>query len=189
MIKPMAVAVFIGLLCACANSVNINTDYFEGTDFSHLKTYRWYDDVYPSRTAEYRSYGSADKLVRQATDRELKQRGFHPIAQGDGDFLLNYRVSSEAKMNMNSYYNDPGVHGGVSTGTYGTSVALGVSVGGGPTYYKEGTVVIDIIDFASNSVVWRAVADGRLPKNMGLKERNNIIRELIPRMLKDFPPD
>jgi hypothetical protein len=88
-------------------------------------------------------------------------------------------------MNMNSFnsYDQPGVHGGVATGTYGTSVAIGVSTGSsGPTYYKEGTIVIDIIDVASNSVVWRGVADGRLPKDMGLSKRNEIIREIVPRI-------
>lgn len=187
--RILATALATALLYGCTNTVNINTDYLESSDFSHFKTYRWYDDVHPSRTAEYRSYNSSDKLMRQAVDGVLKKRGYRPNTLDGGEFLVNYRISAEEKMNMNSYYNQPGVHGGVSTGTYGTSVAIGVSGGGGPKTYKEGTVVLDIIDTASNSVVWRTVADGRLPKNMGLNERNQIIRELIPKMLADFPPD
>lgn len=187
-LKTLVLALLGSLLAACANQVNISTDYLEDTDFSHLKTYRWYDDVYPSRTAEYRSYNSSDKLMRETINRVLKQEGYRPNTLDGGEFLVNYQISAQEKMNMNSYYNQPGVHGGVSTGTYGTSVAIGVSGGSGPTTYKEGTVIIDILDAATNKVLWRAVAEGRLPKNMGLKERNDIIHELIPKMLKEFPP-
>jgi hypothetical protein len=189
-IKNLAIALTISALAACADTVNINSDYFEGSDFSQFKTYRWYDDVHESRTAEYRSYNSSDKLMRQTVNAALKKKGLRPNTLDGGEFLVNYRISADAKMNMNSFnsYDQPGVHGGVATGTYGTSVALGVSTGSGPTYYKEGTIVIDIIDVASNSVVWRGVADGRLPKDMGLSKRNEIIRQIVPRILEDFPP-
>ena len=190
-IKTLAIALAICTLAACAETVNINSDFFEGTDFSHFKTYRWYDDVHESRTAEYRSYNSSDKLIRQTVDATLKKKGLRPNTLDGGEFLVNYRLSADAKMNMNSFnsYNQPGVHGGVATGTYGTSVAIGVSTGSsGPTYYKEGTIVIDIIDVVSNSVVWRGIADGRLPRDMGLSKRNEIIREIVPRILEDFPP-
>ena len=47
-----------------------------------------------------------------------------------------------------------------------------------------------IVQFdASNSVVWRGIAEGRLPKHMGLTERNNIIHEVVPRILESFPPE
>ena len=187
--KILALALLISALSACSNTVTIDSDYFEGTDFSHLKTYRWYDDVHKSRTAEYRTYNSSDKLMRQTVDATLKKKGLRPNTLDGGEFLVNYRISADEKMNMNSYYNQPGVHGGVSTGTYGTSVAIGVSAGGGPTYYKEGTIVIDIIDVASSSVVWRGIAEGRLPKDMRLTERNNIIHEVVPRILESFPPE
>lgn len=189
--RLMGLLLSLGLFGACANSVNIYTDYLEDSDFSSYKTYRWYDDVVRSRTSEIRSYNSSDKLIRETVNAVMKKHGLRPNTAKGGEFLVNYRISSEARMNMNSFnnYNQPGVHGGVSTGTYGTSVAIGVSTGSsGPSYYREGTVVLDVIDAASNSVVWRSVAEGKLPKKMGLKERNEIIRELVPRMLKDFPP-
>jgi hypothetical protein len=188
-IKIVAIGLFTLALVACSNTVNIDSDYFAGTDFSTLKTYRWYDDVHESRTARYRTYNSSDKLMRQVVEAELKKKGLRPAAGDTGEFLVNYQIGAETVMNQTIHNNDPGVHGGVSTGTYGTSVALGVSVGSsGPTYYKEGTVVLDVIDTATNKVIWRSIADGRLPKDMGLNKRNEIIRELVPRMLEEFPP-
>lgn len=177
-------------LNGCSNTVSVDTDYFKGTDFSQYKNYRWFDDVNPSRTAEYRSYNSSDKLIRETVNTTLQQKGLRSATAGDGDFLVNYRLSADEKMDMNAYYNQPGVHGGVATGTYGSSVALGVNLGGGPVYYKDGTIVLDIIDTKTNAVVWRGVAEGRLPKDrdMSLDKRNQIIREVVPSILKSFPP-
>lgn len=177
-------------LGGCSNTVNIDTDYFEGTDFSHYKTYRWFDDVHPSRSAEYRSYNSSDALIREVANATLQQKGLQLADAGDGDFLVNYRLAADKKMDMNAYYNQPGVYGGAATGTYGTSVALGVSMGSGPIYYQEGTIVLDIIDTQSNSVVWRGVAEGRLPKaqDLTLDKRNQILREVVPSILESFPP-
>lgn len=183
-------ALVIATLCGCANKATIATDYFEGTDFSGYKTYRWFDDVHPSRTAEYRSYNSSDKLMRETVNATLRQKGLLPATTEESDFLINYRLSADEKMDMNAYYNQPGVHGGLATGTYGSSVALGVSLGGGPIYYKDGTIVLDILDAQTNAVVWRGVAEGRLPKDadMSLNKRNQIIREVVPSILESFPP-
>ena len=181
----------IATLWGCANKVTIDTDYFEGTDFSGYQTYRWFDDVNPSRTAEYRSYNSSDKLVREAANAVLRQKGMTLVNDDEAGFLVNYRLSADEKMDMNAYYNQPGVHGGVATGTYGTSVALGVNLGSSrPVYYKDGTVVLDIIDVQSRKVVWRGVAEGRLPKSadLSLDKRNQIIREVVPAILDNFPP-
>ncbi len=193
----MKTSAFIGIaciltaLCGCANKLTIDTDYFEGTDFSGYKTYRWYDDVSPSRTADYRSYNSSDKLIRETANAVLREKGMNLAGSGGAEFLVNYRLSADEKMDMNAYYNQPGVHGGVATGTYGTSMALGVNLGNpGPVYYKEGTVVLDIIDARSRKVVWRGVAEGRLPQSqdMSLDKRNQIIREVVPAILEGFPP-
>jgi hypothetical protein len=129
--------------------------------------------------------------MRETVNATLKKRGFRANTSDGGEFLVNYRISAESKMNMNSFnsYNQPGVHGGVATGSYGTSVAIGVTAGqSGPTHYQEGTIVIDIIDADSSTVVWRGIAEGRLPKHLTLSKRNDIIREVVPRILKDFPP-
>jgi hypothetical protein len=178
-------------LWGCANPVTIDTDYFEGTDFSGYETYRWFDDVNPSRTAEYRRYNSSDELIREAANAALRRKGMTLVEDDRAEFLVNYRLSADSKMDMNAYYNQPGLHGGVATGTYGTSVALGVNLGNpGPVYYKEGTVLIDIIDAQTREVVWRGAAEGRLPKpgDMSLDKRNQIIREVVPAILDSFPP-
>ena len=81
------------------------------------------------------------------------------------------------------------MHGGVSTGTHGSSVAIGYSSpNSGVRTYKEGTLVIDIIDSSSYKIVWRGVAEGRLPKTTSINERTQIVRDAVGMVFEEFPP-
>lgn len=178
-------------LFGCASKPTYSYDHDASVDFSELKTYRWYDDVYPSRDSRYRSYGDANNRVRRFINRELTSKGFTEAKSGNADFLVNYHVSKEERYSakqFNNYY-DGGVHGGVSTGSYGSSVAIGYSTGGGkPKTYAEGTVVIDLLSSEAKGLIWRSIAEGRLPKKLSPSIRDNAADLLSKEMFSAFPP-
>jgi len=90
---------------------------------------------------------------------------------------------------FNNYY-DGGVHGGVSTGSYGSSVAIGCSTGGGkPKTHAEGTVVIDLLSSETKGLIWRSIAEGRLPKKLSPSIRDNAADLLSKEMFSAFPPE
>ena len=59
------------LTSSCASGPDIVIDYSTDRDFSRYKTYRWYDDVVPSKEAEYRQHNSHDKRVRKYFNNEF----------------------------------------------------------------------------------------------------------------------
>ncbi|WP_101759014.1 DUF4136 domain-containing protein [Oceanicoccus sp. KOV_DT_Chl] len=191
MLQILKTVFLVMLIAACANGPELNYDYLLDRDYSLLKTYRWYDDVYSSKEAEYRSYNASDKRVRTYIDRELIAKGYRLLNEGKSDFLINYHISKQERYSnsqFNDYY-DRGMHGAVSTGTMGTAVAVGYSSGNNePRTYKEGTVVIDILATADNKIIWRGIAEGRLPKELSQAKRNHIANELAKEMLAEFPP-
>ena len=181
------------LMTACASGPAYNYDYALDRDYTTLKTYRWYDDVYASKEAEYRSYNSSDKRIRKYIDRELKAKGYRQKNSGQADFLVNYHVSKQERYSsqqFNNYYgSNGGVHGSVATGTRGSAVSIGYTSGNGkPRTYKEGTVMIDIISGSDNKIIWRGVAEGRLPKSLSQAKRNQIANTLSKEMIGAFPP-
>lgn len=181
------------LLSACAsNEPSVTTDYATDVDFSRWQSYRWYGDVFPSKEEEFRSYNDSYQRIRAAVDDYLTTRGYRE-AVGDGaDFFVNYHVSTHNNVKIDNfarYSGDGGVHGGVSTGTYGSSVAIGYSSPNhGVRTYKEGTAVIDIIESASKRVAWRGVAEGRMSKDVDLSKRRRVTREVVEMLLGQFPP-
>ena len=178
------------LLGGCSNQPSYLIDHDEYTDFSRYKTYRWYDDAHDSKLADYRQYNASDKRVRAYVDRELKLKGFTESTTGSADFWVNYNISKEDHMKIDNFSNYPsaGMHGAASVGTYGSGVAIGYSSGPSVKHYKEGTVVLDIIDTGTNKIVWRGIAEGRLKSSLTQKDKNRIASQVSRELLGEFPP-
>ncbi len=188
----VCVALVVCLLAACAsNEPTVNTDYDADFDFNQLQNYRWYADAYPSKEEEFRSHNDSYQRVRGAIDDYLQGRGYRQLTQGRADFLINYHVSVQENVRIDQFarYPEGGVHGGVSTGTYGSSVAIGYSTPNhGVRSYKEGTAVIDIVDVGTNRVIWRGIAEGKMSKKVDLANRRQVTREVVKLLLGQFPP-
>ncbi|MFT4823209.1 MAG: hypothetical protein ACJAUG_002392 [Halioglobus sp.] len=185
-----ALIVFTTLVGGCATKATFEVDFDEYRDFSSYKSFRWYDDVHPSKEADYRQYNSSDARVRDHVDTYLLEKGFKLLRSGAGDFWVNYHISKQSHMNISNFsgYPSAGAHGAVSAGSYGSAVAVGYSSGPSVKKYKEGTVVIDIIDAQSSKIVWRGIAEGRLPKKMDRAVRNKTAAVVTRELLDGFPP-
>ena len=187
-----SIAVAFFLLTACAsNEPSISTDYDSTINFTTLNTYRWYGDVHRSKEEEFRSHNDSYKRIRGAVDEYLQRRGYREIKQGAADFLINYHVSVQNNVKIDQFarYPEGGVHGAVSTGTYGSSVAIGYSTPNhGVRSYKEGTAVIDVLDSSASRVIWRGVAEARMSKDVDLQRRRRVTHEVVEMLLSQFPP-
>ena len=181
---------FALLLAGCATKGTYEVDYDEYRDFSSYKSFRWYDDVHPSKEADYRQYNSSDRRVRDHVDTYLLTKRFKLLDSGASDFWVNYHISKQSHMKIDSFsgYPSAGAHGAVAAGTYGSAVSVGYSSGPSVREYKEGTVVIDIIDAQSSKIVWRGIAEERLPKDMDRATRDKMAAVITRELLEDFPP-
>lgn len=190
-ITAASAAILLALnLAACASKPSYTIDHDANTDFSRYQTYLWYDDVHPSKQADYRHYNSSDKRVRTYVDRELKQKGLRESSTSSADVWVNYSISKEDHMQVDSSsgYPSAGMHGAVGVGTYGSGVSIGYSSGPSVKKYQEGTVVLDVIDTQSGKIVWRGIAEGRLKDSLSIKDKNRIASEVSREMLAEFPP-
>lgn len=188
-LMSLAGAFTLTLIAGCASQPSYYIDHNDSVDFSSFKTYRWYDDVHPSKEADYRKYNSSDKRVRTYVDSELADKGFVERSAGPTDFWMNYHVSKQDHMKIDNFSGYPqGMHGSVGAGTYGSAVSIGYSSGPAVRTYREGTVVLDVIDTTDNKIVWRGVAEGRLQKSLTPSEKNRIAAEVSRELLAEFPP-
>lgn len=178
------------LLTACASEPLFIVDHDPTVDFSAYQTYRWYDDVYDSQAGSYRHFNSSDKRVRTYVDRELRQKGLREIPSGTADFLVNYNISREDKTKVDNIagYPPAGVHGAAGVGTYGSGFSVGYSSGPSVKTYREGTVIIDVLDVNSQKIVWRGIAEGKLTKSLSHNEKDSLASKISKELLADFPP-
>lgn len=186
----------LGLLIACKPKLNVNTDYDDSVDFTKFKTYQWHSrNKHNQLSRDYLGNDIMDQRIRKAINQQLMAKGFQEKMNGDPvDFWVNYSILVENKTDIRSYntYNGyaPGFRYGMGYGSYGRRAAVGYSTGSETRVidYKQGTLIIDILDPKTDKLIWRATGDGRLPKEQTKEEREKMIKQVVEVLMQDFPP-
>ena len=81
----------------------------------------------------------------------------------------------------------------LSNSLYGRSrrYDYGPYYGGGRVssfYYRQGALVLDFIDTASNEVIWKGVATVYLSKDLTPEKIDDRVNEAVEKILENFPP-
>ena len=177
-------ALLLVVLTACS-SISVVTDYDTSRDFSSLKTYAWLE---PKKKLVIDPLVDNDLMVQRihrSVDAELKQLGYTQ-ATGDksADFLITYHVSAEDKISVSSFHGSYGYypcwHGCIGPG-FGYDPDIYVR------QYKQGTFMLDVIDPASDKLMWRGVA-GKPLSGGTPGERDDYVQAIVDAILSKFPP-
>ena len=82
------------------------------------------------------------------------------------------------------------VSGGVSLGrsTRGRHGSIGISTGSQVRTYDQGTLLIDVIDVASDKLVWRGASSQALPNLSDPQRLTDHINAAVAAVLAQFPP-
>ena len=128
-----------------------------------------------------------DKQIRGMVESSLLTKGYHRVDGDDPDFRVGYHISMNGRMDVsyiNTYY---GYGWGGYWGSYGPSFGY-VQTTPSVQEYREGTLIIDIVDGRANELAWRGVVQGELHEKRGADERREALVKAIDEALKDFPP-
>jgi len=180
----MKTAVLLLTACALAlitgcSSVNIKHDYDSDANFAALKTYTWMaapTNANGSVQAALQRNSLMDKRIKESTNRQLAAKGYTTDANNP-DFLVTYHVGAENKINVTDW--------GYGYGRYGRLY------GGGSVdvyQYKEGTLIVDVVEAGSRQLLWRGFATATIDPNASTETRTKKIDEVITKILAEFPP-
>ncbi len=123
----------------------------------------------------------ADSKIKDATTGALQMKGLK-LSQGSPDLIITYAsmVGRGTRTNYYPIYYNPGFYPGFGLGygwgfgfgyrsyyyAYGAPFAYyGGTVAGDKEHYKEGTLIIDMIDAQTKRVVWRGYGVGEVHKD------------------------
>jgi len=174
---PLSAALLsLALLGACS-SYHVTYDYDVTASYGRYKTF----DYYASKKGTGGTTSLMDKRVRAAVEQELKAKGFAMETKADPDFLVTYypivqnrKVRTNVRMGWGWGYRP--MYGGVSTSTSQVR------------NYKEGTIVIEIVDFKTNQMVWQGAAAGALTGLENPEDANEVVPKAVRDILAKFPP-
>ncbi|HEY3269821.1 MAG TPA: DUF4136 domain-containing protein [Geothrix sp.] len=164
------------LLVACTG-YSVNYDYDVTAQFNRYKTF----DYYTSKKGTAGTTNLMDKRVRAAVEKELQAKGFVMETKADPDFLVTYypvvherRYRTTTHMGWGWGYRP--FYGGV-----GTSMSQVHS-------YQEGTIVIEIVDFKTNQMIWQGAAAGALTGLNNPEDADEVVPRAVRDILAKFPP-
>jgi Domain of unknown function (DUF4136) len=171
----MKVIVLLGLtlfLAKASFAQQVKTDYDRAANFSQYKTYSWEKVQTPDPLWVDR--------IKAAVNEALAAKGWTQMESG-GDISIIAMEINQNHQTLNTYYDDFG--GGWRWRGFG---GFGESTTTSQTY-TVGTLVVDLFDAKTKTLVWRGVSSGMLSD----KSDKNIkdLNKGVQKMFQHFPPD
>ena len=167
----------ISFICLClfffsCSTISVQHDYDTQFDYSSLEAFAW---LPPAKNAK-KKRPLLTKRVETATNDELSAKGYRIDTQNP-DFVIAMHSGTQDKVEVTRYgYAYPrrwGYWGGRTVSVH---------------RYKEGTIILDIIDAQSKELIWRGSATGKVNRYSSPEERDEAVAKAVAKILKKFPP-
>lgn len=176
------VGLLLLVLAGCTTTPRHEFD--QKANFAELRTFSWLEPEYANKTVSV-SHPVLDspllgQRVKRAVVAELEERGYRYVEE-DPDFRVTYHTAEgEDERPRSGTYMQLGYGRGHSP-FFGSSVLLDLT----PRSFREGTLIVDIVDAETEELVWRGWNDAVLTQRNFDQERVNKAVDFI---LSAFPP-
>jgi hypothetical protein len=170
--RTILASVGIAFLSAAVSfAQQVKTDYDRNANFSQYKTYSWEkvqtkDPIWVDR-------------IKSAVNASLAAKGLTPVESG-GDIAIIAMETTQNQQTLNTFYD--GFGGGWrwrGLGGFGDATTTTEN-------YKVGTLVVDLFDAHTKSVIWRGSSSDTLSDKSDKNIKN--LDKGVQKMFEHFPP-
>lgn len=173
-----------GLLAACSSGLKVRSDEDPNADFGSYGTWNFFPELGVEGGYNSPVFG---EHFRAAISREMTERGYRQSS--DPDLFVNVTIRSDDKVKMKSYtapYMSGGYYSRPGSPYYGSAMGLGVGSVRRATEITEASVFIDLVDNASDGLVWQGVAVTEANEATA-KRLRDAIYTAVNRVFEQFP--
>ena len=148
-------------------------------DFTSYKTYA-FPSIQVNDTALL-NYKDRLLMVQRAIESELTSRGYEITTLGSADLLMNIGITIVEEVQTR----ESDIREGAQyTGQRNYHKEAGEVV---VSYYKRGTVTLDVVDVAKNKMIWQGVSDGVVKEDRTDKKAQKNVNRGMKNLFKKFP--
>ncbi len=172
------------MLASCA-TVKVTTDYDKTANFSQYKTFAFYQLTDKS--------GSVSDLnknrILKAIKADMLKKGFTETSTNP-DLQINVTTILEDKKTViaqTDYYGYGGVYRPYTWGGVYAGFAPPATTTFNVYEYKDGSLIIDILDAAKKQLVWQGTGNKEIDKPSS--DPDTVINEAVTKIMEGFPPD
>ncbi|MBQ4848850.1 DUF4136 domain-containing protein [Pseudoalteromonas sp. MMG012] len=180
MLRNIILAASVILISACSNTPD--WDYDKSVKFTNYKTFSWSADADLKNNGgnAYQINDLMEKRVRNAIIEAMLKHNIKLVESENADVLVNYHASVDSKIEADSF--------NTSYSARWNYWGFGYQTQTHAREYDVGTLVIDVIDKASNQLVWRGAKEGRLRNKQNPEQRTTSVNKTVFAILENFPP-
>ncbi|HWZ13003.1 MAG TPA: DUF4136 domain-containing protein [Acidobacteriaceae bacterium] len=158
------------VLTAASFAQQVKTDYDHSANFGQYKTYSW-------ANVQTRDPLLVDR-IKDAVNGALTAKGWTQVASG-GDVSVTATEITQNQQTLNTFYDG-----------FGGGRRFGEGFGDATTTtdtYKVGSLVIDLSEAKTNTLIWRGSSSDTLSDNADKNTKN--LDKGVQKMFKHFPPE
>jgi opacity protein-like surface antigen len=192
MTRRLFIMLLLTMLSGCA-TLKVHVDYDPSANFTGLKTYDWISgSQVASEDPRFNDNPFIETLIRRTLKAQLGIKGYVQESSDTPDFLVGYYATMDERIDItrvDRYYGYSTVGRswegyGYEYETYGWAAKPEIRV----KKYKEGTLIVDIVNSETRSLMWRGVVQDEMSFSQQLEEKEEKLNDAVNRMLKEFPP-
>ena len=176
--------IFLLVITSCGSTVSVTNDFDKSIDFKKYKTFSFYH----LKTTGEISKLNADRVVN-AIILEMKGKGYVED-KNNPDLLINAVTVLQEKeattVSSTNYYGYGGYYRPYGYGYgYGYGYPVGNSVDVNTYNYKDGTIMVDILDAKTEKLIWEGTGTSEITSKVQEPER--AIGYAISKILASYP--
>ena len=177
--KTYAIILLIACLSvSCQPAYKIlKSEKEEGFRLSDYSTFGFYD-IEASGDTSSKTFETNAGIIKEAISRNLQQKGLNEARDPALKINIALSVKEEVQTRQTDFRTDglPRYMGQRRYSWKSEEVQVGK--------YREGTMLIDLVDLTNNKMVWRGGSQGILPKS---KDFSVQINQVIDKIFKEIP--
>jgi hypothetical protein len=151
---------------------NVSYDFDRATNFSSIRAYAWV------RGTTLDDELNHSRIVR-AIDAQLSQKGLVKVeTSANADVVVAYHATFDRDLQIN----------GFSSGWGGYRFAGSRSGTARAEEILVGTLVVDVVNAKTNTIVWRGIASKDIDVKASPEKRDKNITKTAEKLFKNYPP-
>ena len=159
-------ALLVSMACGVAAAQQVSVNYNHSQSFSNYHTYAW-----GSNNANQIRNSILAQVAQQDIDAAMQAKGLSKVTEAQNPDLI---LTSNGGMRQETSYSAWGMRG------------IGGGMGGiTPEQNVEATMIVDLYDAKTQSLVWRGIAQDTLSNN-GNKNQQTV-QKAVQKMFKEWP--
>lgn len=159
-------AMLVCITSAIALGQQVSVNYNHNASFAQYHTYAW-----GSNNANQIQNSILAQVAQQDIDNAMSQKGLQKVAESQNPDLI---LTANGGMRQQTSYSAWGMRG------------IGGGMGGiTPEQNVEGTMIVDLYDAKTQSLIWRGIAQNTLSNN-GNKNQQ-MVEKAVQKMFKQWP--